>query len=59
MYLTIIIIILLIIFIYINYKVIFVTKYKIESEKLPSTFNGFKILHLSDWHCTKYGKNKS
>lgn len=57
MYLTIIIIILLIIFIYINYKVIFVTRYKIESEKLPTNFDRLKILHLSDWHCTKYGKN--
>ncbi|MBO5477751.1 MAG: metallophosphoesterase [Clostridia bacterium] len=57
MYIAIIIIVLLSIFLYINYKVIFVTKYKIESEKLPESFNNFKILHLSDWHCTQYGKN--
>lgn len=57
MHIAIIVIILLIIFIYINYRVIFVTKYNIESEKIPESFDGFKILHLSDWHCTKYGKN--
>lgn len=57
MYIAIACIIFLIIFIYINYRVIFVTKYKIESEKLPQNFDGLKILHLSDWHCTKYGKN--
>lgn len=47
----------LLIFIYINYKVIFVSKYKIYDKKIPSAFNGYKILHLSDWHCTYYGKN--
>ena len=57
MYIAIVIIILLIIFLYINYRVIFVSKYKIESEKLPESFNNFRILHLSDWHCTRYGKN--
>lgn len=45
------------IFIYINYKVIFVSKYKIQSSKIPKSFNEFKIMHLSDWHCTMYGKN--
>jgi hypothetical protein len=54
---TIGIILFLIVFFYINYKVIFVSKYKIENEKIPQSFDGYKILHLSDWHCTYYGKN--
>lgn len=39
-----------------NYKLITISKYNIEDEKIPASFNGYKILHLSDWHCTKYGK---
>ena len=57
MEILIIIILLVILFIYVNYKVIFVSRYKVKSNKLPQAFNGFKILHLSDWHCTTYGKN--
>ena len=57
MNILIIIILLVILFIYVNYKVIFVSRYKVKSNKLPQVFNGFKILHLSDWHCTTYGKN--
>lgn len=53
----IIIIFLIVIFIYINYKVIFVSRYKIKNSKIPDSFNGFKIMHLSDWHCTMYGRN--
>lgn len=57
MNILIIIILLVILFIYVNYKVIFVSRYKVKSNRLPQAFNGFKILHLSDWHCTTYGKN--
>ena len=57
MEILIIIILLVILYIYINYKVIFVSRYKVKSNKLSQAFNGFKILHLSDWHCTTYGKN--
>lgn len=57
MNILIIIILLVILFIYVNYKVIFVSRYKVKSNKLSQVFNGFKILHLSDWHCTTYGKN--
>lgn len=57
MNILIIIILLVMLFIYVNYKVIFVSRYKVKSNKLPQAFNGFKILHLSDWHCTTYGKN--
>lgn len=57
MYIFVIISIMICIFIYINYKVIFISKYKIYSKKIPNSFNGYKILHLSDWHCTRYGRN--
>ena len=53
----IILLIFLAIFIYINYKVICVSKYKIEDKKIPESFNNFKMLHISDWHCTMYGKD--
>ncbi len=57
MQIVLIIFFVLLIFIYINYKVIFLSKYKIYSEKIPESFNGYRVLHLSDWHCTYYGKN--
>lgn len=57
MNIVIIIFLILLIFIYINYKVIFVSKYKIYDEKIPKSFDKYRILHLSDWHCTIYGKN--
>lgn len=47
------------IFYLLNYKMICVSKYYIEDKKIPESFNGYKILHLSDWHCTFYGKNNS
>lgn len=42
---------------YIDYKMVFVSKYKVKNKKIPRSFDEFKILHLSDWHCTTYGKN--
>lgn len=58
-YIIVLLLILLFAFIvyYIDYKMVFVSKYKVKSRKIPRDFNGFKILHLSDWHCTIYGKN--
>ena len=50
-------IILLISFIYINYHVLFVSKYVVESTELPECFEGLKIVHISDWHEKMYGKN--
>ena len=44
----------LLIFIYINYKVIFVSKYKIYDKKIPSAFNGYKILQISDFHSKEF-----
>ena len=47
------------IFYLLNYKLITISKYKIEDKKIPKSFDGYKVLHLSDWHCTNYGKNNS
>lgn len=35
-----------------------VKEYAVESEKLPESFNGFKIAHLSDIHYASMGKEK-
>jgi len=32
-------------------------KYDIISDKIPESFNGYKILQLSDFHCKKFGNN--
>ena len=50
-------IILLIAFIYINYRVVFISKYTVESKELPEYFDGYRVVHISDWHETMYGKN--
>lgn len=42
-----------------NFEMVFVTKYTVKSKRLPDSFDGYKILHLSDWHCTKYGKDNN
>lgn len=33
------------------------TKYTIENNTLPEAFNGFKIIHISDLHNTKFGED--
>jgi predicted MPP superfamily phosphohydrolase len=33
------------------------TKYAIENNTLPEAFNGFKIIHISDLHNTKFGED--
>jgi len=42
-----------------SYFIIDITKYTVTSEKIPSAFNGYKILQLSDLHNISYGKNNS
>ncbi len=42
-----------------SYFIIDVTEYTITSEKIPSAFNGYKILQISDLHNTSYGKGNS
>ncbi len=62
---TVIIVVLLILialtFIYMRYIATFgfiVKEYNVTSEKLPESFNGFKIAHLSDIHYASMGKEK-
>lgn len=44
------------IIIYDNFK-LDKTEYTIESNTLPEAFNGFKIIHISDLHNTKFGED--
>lgn len=40
-------------------KALMVTEITIESEKLPESFNGFKIAHVSDLHNDEFGKDNA
>lgn len=40
----------LLIFLYIENNVVDFIRYTVNSNKLPNSFNGFKIIHLSDAH---------
>jgi len=42
-----------------SYFLIDVTEYTINSSKIPKSFNGYKILQLSDLHNSSYGKNNN
>jgi len=46
------------IFLYLQNNLISVSKIKITSSKIPSSFKGFKILQLSDLHNKKFGDNQ-
>ena len=37
---------------------IVISKHRVKDKKVPSAFNGFKILHLSDLHNKSFGKNQ-
>lgn len=57
----IILIILALIIIYIAcglYHELDITNYDITSDKLPKSFDGFKIANISDLHCTYFGENQ-
>lgn len=56
-FLVLAIIILLIYFVYINFNLLQVSKYDIKSKKIPTEFDGYKIVHLSDLHLKEFGKN--
>lgn len=45
---------LLLILIYLDNKLLKVTRYEIKSDKIPEEFNKFKIVHLSDFHSHKF-----
>ncbi len=60
MYLIIIVLVIICLLIYIRFvgtHGFIVKEYAIKSEKLPSSFNGLKIVHLSDIHFATVGKN--
>lgn len=56
-FLAIVFVILLIYFIYINFNLLYISKYDIKSKKIPTEFNGYKIVHLSDLHLKEFGKD--
>lgn len=45
--------------IYLDNKLLKVTKYNIKSEKIPKEFNKFKIIHLSDFHNYVFNKDNT
>lgn len=51
--------ILFLIRLYIDNEILEINSFEISSEKIPTQFNGFKILHLSDLHDKSYGSNNS
>lgn len=54
---SIVIVLLIIIFLYYQNNKISLTKLTIKSKKLPIEFNKTKIVHLSDLHNKRFGKN--
>lgn len=42
--------------VYFDNRSIKVSKYTIKNNKIPSEFNNFKIVHLSDLHNNSFGK---
>lgn len=55
--LSIIVAVFFIIELYIDSELLEVTNIKVCSSKLPTSFNGYRILHLSDLHSKSFGKN--
>lgn len=56
---TIFLIFLLLILIYTSNNCLKVTRYTVNNEKIPKSFNNFKIVHISDVHSKMFGKNNS
>lgn len=57
LYIILVILIILSILIYISKNCLKVTKYVVKSEKIPNSFNKFKIVHIGDVHGKLFGKN--
>lgn len=55
--LMIIIVLIICILIYVSNNCLKVTKYTVKNRKIPSTFDGLKIVHISDVHSKIFGKN--
>ncbi|MDG4657758.1 metallophosphoesterase [Ectobacillus antri] len=47
---------LVVVFCYIQNNLLTITKLNVRSEKLPSAFDGYTIVHLSDLHSKDFGK---
>ena len=47
-----------VLFLYEQNNRIVISKHRVKDKKVPSAFNGFKILHLSDLHNKSFGKNQ-
>ena len=50
--------ILVVLFLYDQNNRIVISKHRVKDKKVPSAFNGFKILQLSDLHNKSFGKNQ-
>lgn len=46
-------------FLYEQNNRIVISKHRVKVKKVPSSFNGFKIIHLSDLHNKTFGKNQT
>lgn len=42
---------------YIDANVIQISRYTVESNKIPESFDGYKIIHISDLHSKEFGEN--
>ena len=58
-YIIIVTILLLIVFFRWQNNDLITSKINYKSNKLPQSFNNFKIIHISDLHNKKFGKNQS
>lgn len=54
-----IIVLLIALFLYVNNKWIIVTRHEVNSEKIAGSFDGLKIMHLSDLHDATFGKTQT
>ncbi|GIM28725.1 phosphoesterase [Clostridium polyendosporum] len=50
---------LLIIFLYLQNNLLKITRIKLSFDKLPKSFNGYKIVHLSDLHGKTFGRSNN
>lgn len=49
----------IVIFLYYENNAIGITKFEISSNKLPAGFNSYRVVHLSDLHSKRFGKDQS
>lgn len=56
---SLIIVLFIALFLYVNNKWITVTRHEVNTEKIAGSFDGFKIMHLSDLHDATFGKTQT